>query len=85
MRIYITTHGLYEDNHISLCTTDFDFAIQHFIDYAKTGWYNSMGYIDCWENNKKVFSYGSMNYDIINNKKDITYEDIKNDILKQLK
>lgn len=85
MKIYITTHGAYEDNHISLCTTDFELAIKHFLDYSKTAWYNSMANIDVWEDNIEIFSYGSMNYDIINNRKreELTYEDIKNDFLKQ--
>ena len=86
MKIYITTHGRYEDYHISLCTIDYEFAIKHFLDYSKTAWYNSMANIQIWENNNQLFEYGSMNYDVINNKKvdDITYEDIKNDILKQI-
>lgn len=86
MRIYITTHGNYEDNHISLVTTDFELAVKHFLDYSKTAWYNTMGNIDVWQNNREIFSYGSMNYDIINNKKveNLTYEDIKKDFLEQL-
>lgn len=86
MKIYITTHGLYEYEHISLCTTDFDLAIKHFLDYYKkdTFW-NSMGSIQVWEDNKLVYEYGDRNYHIINNiydKDKITYEMIKEDILK---
>ncbi len=85
MKIYITTHGLYEDNHISLATTDFELAVKHFLDYSKQSRWNSMANIDVWEDNIEIFSYGSMNYDIINNRKreELTYEDIKNDFLKQ--
>ena len=84
MKIYITTHGEYDSLHISLCTTDFDLAIKHFLDYSKTTWYNIMYNIEIWEDNKQIFKYGSTKHDIINNKKDISYDDIKNDILKQL-
>ncbi len=87
MKIYITTHGLYEDDHISLCTTDFKLAVKHFLDYSKKGMCDSkMGNIDIWENNIELLSYGSMIKDIVNSKKkdDITYEDIEQDILKQL-
>lgn len=88
MKIYVTTHGNYEDNHISLVTTDFDLAIRHFLDYSKEDpYWNSMSNIKVWENNKQLFDYGSMNYDIINQKKPekLTYDDIRNDILKQFK
>lgn len=88
MRIFVTTHGSYEANHISLVTVDFDLAVKHFLDYSKTGWINSMGSIEIWEDNKQLLSYGSMSYDIVNNrfgKDSLTYDDIKNDILKQLK
>lgn len=90
MKIFITTHGQYEENHISLCTTNFEFAIKHFVDYSKTNWWKSMSSLECWENNKQIFDYGHMNYDIINStygdaRKNITYEDIRNDILKQFK
>jgi len=84
MKIYITTHGEYDSLHISLCTTDFDLAIKHFLDYSKTTWYNIMYNIEIWEDNKQIFKYGFMKHDIINNKKDISYDDIINDILKQL-
>lgn len=84
MKIYITTHGKYEANHISLCTTSFDRAVRYFLDYSKTSWYNSMGNIEIWENDELLLDYGSMNYDIINNKKDLTYDEIREDILKQL-
>ena len=40
MKIFITTHGDYEWNHISLCTTDFEKAVTHFLEYSKTTWYN---------------------------------------------
>lgn len=87
MKIYIVTHGQYEDNHISLCTTDFELAIKHFLDYSKITWYNSMANIDIWEDNKELYSYGSKNYHIVNTRKseNITYNDIKNDILKEFK
>lgn len=84
MKIYITTHGNYEDNHNSLCTIDFDKAIKHFLDYSKTAWFNSMGSIEIWENDEQILDYDSKNYDVINNKKDLTYEEIKADVLKQL-
>lgn len=84
MKIYITTHGNYEDTHISLCTTDFELAIRHFIDYSKTAWYNSMGSIEIWEDNKQLLEYGHMNYDVVNHRTEITPEEIRVDILKQL-
>lgn len=84
MKIYITTHGLYDDNHISLCTINFDLAIKHFLDYSKSNNY-SMGNIECWEDNKQLFDYGSMNYDVKNQRKEVTYDEIKDDILKQFK
>ena len=84
MKIYITTHSKYDENHISLCTTDFKLAINHFVDYAKTGWYNSMGSIEIWEDNEKLLDYGSMRFDIINLKEDATFEEIKDDILRQM-
>ena len=46
MKIYITTHGEYNDNHVSLCTIDFELAIKHFINYSKTGIYNTMASIE---------------------------------------
>ncbi len=44
-----------------------------------------MGSIQVWEDNKLVYEYGDRNYHIINNiydKDKITYEMIKEDILK---
>jgi len=84
MKIYITNHGEYEDSHISLCTTDFDLAINHFINYSKTGLYNKMGSIEIWEDNNKVLEYGIMRYDVVNCGREVTPEEIKEDILKQL-
>ena len=86
MKIFITTHGNYEDNHISLCTTDFEKAIVHFLEYSKTTWYNCMSNLDIWENDKEYHSYGSWSGDVINYKKreDITVEMLKNDILLSL-
>ena len=97
MKIFITTHGQYEDNHVSLCTTDFEKAVRHFLDYSKKSWYNSMGNLDMswynsmgnldiWENDEEYHCYGSKCDDIINTKKkeDLTFEDIREDILKSL-
>ena len=86
MKIFITTHGQYEYNHVSLCTTDFEKAVRHFLDYSKKSWYNSMGNLDIWENDEEYHCYGSKCDDIINTKKkeDLTFEDIREDILKSL-
>lgn len=86
MKIYVITHGLYEYEHISLCTISFDLAIKHFLDYYKQNpdW-NIMGSIQVWEENKCIFEYGDRNYHIINSKWDknnITYEMIEKDMLK---
>jgi hypothetical protein len=86
MKIYITTHGSYEWNHISLCTTYFEFAIRHFIDYSKIdNYYNHMESFEVWEDNKQILDYGSLNYDIINQKHNtVTYDELKNEILERL-
>ena len=86
MKIFITTHGDYEWNHVSLCTTDFEKAVTHFLEYSKTTWYNCMSNLDIWENDKEYHSYGSWNGDVINCKKreDITVEMLKDDILLSL-
>ena len=41
MKIFVTTHGEYENNHVSLVSTDFDLSVKHFIDYSKTKRYNT--------------------------------------------
>jgi len=84
MKIYITTHGEYNDNHVSLCTIDFELAIKHFINYSKTGIYNTMASIEVWEDNKRLLDYGQMRYDVVNLKENATFNEIKDDILKQL-
>ena len=84
MKIYITTHGEYNDNHVSLCTIDFELAIKHFINYSKTGIYNAMASIEVWEDNKRLLDYGQMRYDVVNLKQNATFNEIKDDILKQL-
>lgn len=84
MKMYITTHGSYEYKHVSLCTIDFDFAIQHFLNYYhEDEYWNSFNDIEVWENNENIFIYGDENHDIINYKKDLTYEEIKNDFMKR--
>ena len=86
MKIYITTHGDYENNSVTLCTIDFDLAIKHFLDYYnKDKYWNSMGEIQVWENNSLLFDYGSMSYDIINQKRDLSYNEIKEDFLEQFR
>ena len=86
MKIFITSHGNYEDNYVSLCTTDFEKAVLHFLEYSKTSRYNCMSNLDIWENDKQYHSYGSWNWDIINCKKReyITVEMLKDDILLSL-
>lgn len=84
MKIYITTHGDHDDNHVSLCTTDIELAIKHFIDYSKTLWINTMFSIEVWEDNIKILDYGMSNNDIINIRRNIIYDDLKDDLLKQL-
>ena len=87
MKIFITTHGDYEWNHISLCTTDFEKAVAHFLEYSRTAWYNSMSNMDIWEDNKEYHSYGSWNGDLINcgRNKSITLDELRDDILLSLK
>ena len=84
MKIYITTHGEYNDNHVSLCTIDFELAIKHFINYSKTSIYNVMSSIEVWEDSKRLLDYGQMRYDVVNLKENATFNEIKDDILKQL-
>lgn len=86
MKIYIATHGDYEQNGVTLCTTNFDLAIKHFLDYYKKDKYwNSMGNIVIWEDDKLLFDYGSMTNDIINQKKELSYDEIEEDFLEQFK
>lgn len=84
MKIYIISHGSYEYERISLCTIDFEFAIKHYLDYYhKDEFWNSLGNIEVWESDKCVFTYGHMERDIVNCKKGLTYEEIKNDFIKR--
>lgn len=86
MKIYITIHGLHEVEHVSMCTLDFDFAIKHFLDYYNENkFWNTIANIQIWENNKCIFEYGNRTSDIIHCKKELSYDEIKQDILKQLK
>jgi len=40
--------------------------------------------IEVWEDNIKLLDYGMRNNDIINTKRNIIYDDVKEDLLKQL-
>ena len=86
MKIFITSHGNYEYNHVSLCTTDFEKAVLHFLEYSKTSWYNCMSNFDIWENDEEYYSYGSKNKNIINRRENtgITFDEIRADILLSL-
>jgi len=83
MKIFIVTHGKYDENHISLCTTDFELSLKHFIDYAKSDTSNSMEDIEIWEDNKKIFRYYvGRRYDEV--KFEVTFEELKEDFLKKM-
>lgn len=84
MKIYIVTHGEHEDNHISLCTTDFDKAVNHYINCSKPDCYNCKGSIEIWEDERLLLEYGDMDYHLVVCKEDVTCEEIKEDILKHL-
>lgn len=80
MKIYITTHGDYEDNQVTLCTIDFDLAIKHFIDFSR-----SRGNIQVWENNEAIYEYGNLKHHVINHNEEITYDELKEDFMKYFK
>ena len=73
----------------TLCTTNFDLAVHHAFNYCKENKHTIISGIEIWEDDKLLFDYGHMNYDVINNidinNEELNYEDIKRDIIKQLK
>lgn len=80
--IYVVMHGEYEDKEVTLVTQDLDKAIKHFIDYRQIPYT-----IEEWNNDIFVCSYGSLTTHLINRKekKNITHEELKKDVLKVMK
>lgn len=78
MKIYLVFHGEYNDRDVTLCTTDLDLAIKHYIDYAKKDIYAIMNHIEVWEDNEVVFTYYGEDIDI---KREDAYKLMKEDFL----
>lgn len=82
MKIFIVDQGLWEDNEIVLVTTDFDEALNYVVSYTQRHKDKFCGHISMWENSKEIYEYGRLNTEIINNQKILTYDELKNDIIK---
>jgi hypothetical protein len=81
--IYIVIHGEYENTEITLVTENIDKAINHWLNYRSDfGYMNIKHSIEIWHNDKAVCIYGNLLSHLINKKKDITFEELKNDIMK---
>jgi hypothetical protein len=82
MKIYIVTIGDYEANHNDLVTTDFDTAIEKIMDILKNnhGCNNGFTSLECWEDGNQLYEYGDWCHDIAGVKRDITKEELLEDI-----
>lgn len=85
--IYVVIHGEYENKFNSLVTENFERAINHYLNYNDDfGFLDIPDTIEFWENEKLIFTYGALMINLINvkNRKDISFWELKNDILKAM-
>jgi len=82
MKIYIVTIGDYEANHNELVTLNFDVAVNKMIDVLTNnhGAYDNFSSLECWEDEKQLYEYGDWCHDITGIKRNITKEELLNDI-----
>jgi hypothetical protein len=82
LKIYIITLGDYEANHNELVTTDFDIAVDFVLKAVKENLrpYDNFNSLECWEDGKQLYEYGDWIHDITGVKKNITKEELLEDI-----
>jgi hypothetical protein len=81
METYIVSCGNYDWNHIAYVTNDFDSAIVFISERLNADSISDkFEDMECWNNGKQVYTYGSWNGDTCNYKKQMTPIEVKQDI-----
>lgn len=76
-KIFVLINGEYEDKEIVMVTDNLDKVCQHWIDYKIIS-----RNIEIWNNEVFICNYGNLMEHIVNIKENITFEELKKDILK---